>query len=253
MPVSASSASTLTPRRSAASAMASFIPTDRLNAVVLVLHQTRRSPSDTKQSVNVPPMSMSMAALISWPPSRALRWLREACPRRRETADAAFGPAPAAPMSRAELTADASWRRLPRGRCVSGLQGVDVQLDVVAQGMAGRQVLDLDEHRARRAVELDDPAPVPVRREAVPAAGHQRRVHLGRVAGRDQAALLVGVAGVAQVGPAPVAPPALRRQIEVDVLGDAARGLHGSLHPIVRRRAPGPPCRTDRSGSPSRL
>src|SRR5690242_6714478 len=35
-------------------------------------------------------------ALISWPPSRALRWLREAGPRRRDTADAAFGPAPAA-------------------------------------------------------------------------------------------------------------------------------------------------------------
>src|SRR5438876_633620 len=35
-------------------------------------------------------------ALISLPPSRALRWLREAGPRRRDTADAAFGPAPAA-------------------------------------------------------------------------------------------------------------------------------------------------------------
>src|SRR5260370_1023466 len=39
------------------------------------------------------------AVLISWPPSRALRWLREACPRRRDTATApeapyaAFGPA----------------------------------------------------------------------------------------------------------------------------------------------------------------
>src|SRR5262249_30224575 len=32
------------------------------------------------------------------PPSRALRWLREACPRRRDTADAAFGPAPAASL-----------------------------------------------------------------------------------------------------------------------------------------------------------
>src|SRR5215472_14383825 len=37
--------------------------------------------------------------VISWPPSRALRWLREACPRRRDTATApeapyaAFGPA----------------------------------------------------------------------------------------------------------------------------------------------------------------
>src|SRR5215467_8308154 len=42
-------------------------------------------------------------ALIPLPPSRALRWLREACPRRRDTATApgapyaAFGPAAAAP------------------------------------------------------------------------------------------------------------------------------------------------------------
>src|SRR5215831_13608961 len=33
---------------------------------------------------------------IFWPPSRALRWLREAGPRRRDTACEAFGPAPAA-------------------------------------------------------------------------------------------------------------------------------------------------------------
>src|SRR5262247_521829 len=42
------------------------------------------------------------SALAPWPPSRALRWLREACPRRRNTATApgapytAFGPAAAA-------------------------------------------------------------------------------------------------------------------------------------------------------------
>src|SRR5262245_57109747 len=222
MPVSASSASTPTPRRPAASAIASFIPPDRWNAVVLVLHQTRRSSSDTKQSVNVPPMSMSIAALISWPPSRCVapearqETLRLVVPEARHVAQrgggssavgrrntvAAFGPAPAAPMSRPGSTADVSLRRLPRG--VSGLQGVDVELDVAGQGMTGRQVLDLDEHRARRAVELDDLAPVLVRREAVRAAAHQRRVHLGRVARRDQAALLVGVAGVAEVGPAPV-------------------------------------------------
>src|SRR6266568_8075574 len=46
----------------------------------------------------MPPPSL----LICWPPSRALRWLREACPRRRDTATApgapyaAFGPAAAA-------------------------------------------------------------------------------------------------------------------------------------------------------------
>src|SRR5215831_13049881 len=48
------------------------------------------------------------AALTRLPPSRALRWLREACPRRRDTADAAFGPAPAAPVAGLELTAGVS-------------------------------------------------------------------------------------------------------------------------------------------------
>src|SRR6516225_3173466 len=47
-------------------------------------------------------MALMRRSLISLPPSRALRWLREACPRRRDTATApdgpyaAFGPAAAA-------------------------------------------------------------------------------------------------------------------------------------------------------------
>src|SRR4249920_1411219 len=56
-----------------------------------------------------------MAALIPWPPSRALRWLREACPRRRDTADAAFGPAPAAPVSGLGSTAGVSLRPASQG------------------------------------------------------------------------------------------------------------------------------------------
>src|SRR5580693_1180755 len=131
------------------------------------------------------------------------------------------------------------WRR---SSCVPGLYGVDVELDVMSEGMTGRQVLDLYQDGAPGTVELDDPAPVAVRREAVGGAFHQRRVHLGGVARRDQAALLVGVTGVAQVGAAPVAPPAFGRQVEVEVLGDAARGLHGSsiyirLHLRQDRRA----------------
>src|SRR5579875_656006 len=45
----------------------------------------------------------TLGALNFLPPSRALRWLREAGPRHRDTADAASGPAPAAWTSMAGL------------------------------------------------------------------------------------------------------------------------------------------------------
>src|SRR5437660_10172146 len=54
-----------------------------------------------------------IAALIPLPPSRALRWLREACPRRRDTADAAFGPAPAAFQVGLRLAEGASLGAVP--------------------------------------------------------------------------------------------------------------------------------------------
>src|SRR6516225_12188925 len=66
----------------------------------------RRRSGGTLSGVISSPVSRSAAAslssIISWPPSRALRWLREAGPRRRDTATApgapyaAFGPAAAA-------------------------------------------------------------------------------------------------------------------------------------------------------------
>src|SRR5215831_10499898 len=56
---------------------------------------------------------MPSGTLFTWPPSRALRWLREACPRRRDTAAslrvlAAFGPAAAAFRDCLEPTSGAS-------------------------------------------------------------------------------------------------------------------------------------------------
>src|SRR5689334_10427673 len=59
-------------------------------------------------------MLAQTTGLISWPSSRALRWLREACPRRRDTATApgapyaAFDPAAAACRGRG-LTDGVPW------------------------------------------------------------------------------------------------------------------------------------------------
>src|SRR5262245_20275677 len=85
--------------------------------------------------------------------------------------------------------------------------------------MTGRQVLGLDQRRAARAVELDDPAPVGIGREAVLALDH-RRMDLARVAMGDQATALVALARVAEVGAAAVARPPLGLEIQVEVLGD---------------------------------
>src|SRR5215468_11217136 len=74
--------------------------------------------SDTSRSADSPPARISTCprSLISSPPSRALRWLREAGPRRRDTADAAFDPAPAALVSSPESTEAASLGRVRAGR-----------------------------------------------------------------------------------------------------------------------------------------
>src|SRR5262250_217988 len=69
-------------------------------------------------------------ALIPLPPSRALRWLRQACPRRRDTATAsgapyaAFDPAAAARRC-PELTERASQVLLDRARAKQPRVGED--------------------------------------------------------------------------------------------------------------------------------
>ena len=104
----------------------------------------------------------------------------------------------------------------------SRLERVDVELDVVGQGMAGREVLDLKQRGAGRAIELDDPAPVGVRREAV-LAFDDGRVDFARIPMGDQAALLVGVTRVAQIVSAALAHPPLAFEVDLEVLGDASR------------------------------
>src|SRR5204863_8052409 len=103
---------------------------------------------------------------------------------------------------------------------------VEVQLDVVGQGVSGGQVFHLDQGGALRAVELHDSAPVRIGGEAVLGAFHDGGMNLPGIAGRDEAAFLVGVTGVPQVAAAPVAEPALGRQVEVEVFGDSPSGLH---------------------------
>src|SRR5690348_14166914 len=77
------------------------------------------------------------------------------------------------------------------------LERVYVQLDVMGQRMPGRQVLGLQQRGAAGAVELNDPAPLGVRCEAVLAL-HDGRMDLARVAVGDQAALLVTLACVSE-------------------------------------------------------
>ena len=62
----------------------------------------------------------------------------------------------------------------PSSAAGSGLQRIEVELDVVGQRMARREVLDLEQHRAARAVELDDLAPLGIGRETVLALDHGR-------------------------------------------------------------------------------
>src|SRR5215468_905099 len=116
------------------------------------------------------PPSVNCKNSFIWPPSRALRWLRKACPRRRDTATApgapyaAFGPAPAA----RRLGEDAServshWRVLLEAQVVlaeclvgrehGGVLGGDHPADVehhagVGDGQRAAGVL-LDQHHGQ--------------------------------------------------------------------------------------------------------
>src|SRR5215471_10458991 len=82
-------------------------------------------------------VTSSRPALIRLPPSRALRWLREAGPRRRDTTAAAFGPAPAASRVSVSRTANVSTN------APAPAQGVPEQ---VQRQHGGQQEQARDEH-----------------------------------------------------------------------------------------------------------
>src|SRR6266566_5223298 len=91
---------------------------------------------------------MPTRSSLIWPPSRALRWLREAGPRRRDTADAAFGPAPAVPAaSLARLLAHVDGCAC-LFRCLQGGYGVGAG-GALARAAAGErsEALGLQPHR----------------------------------------------------------------------------------------------------------
>src|SRR3954465_5575252 len=88
-----------------------------------------------------------------------------------------------------------------------------------------RQVLRLDLREAARAVELDDPHPVRVRRERVLGVD-QRLMDLARIALVDLAAVLVVLARRGEVVAAHAAVPTLVVELEVEVLRDADARHH---------------------------
>src|SRR5262249_10046039 len=145
-----------------ASAMSASTPASRSASRSLLPER-----SDTSRSADSPPARISTwpRSLISSPPSRALRWLRKAGPRRRDTADAAFGPAPAALGSKPELTEAVSLRRVRTGR--TGQHGRARPGRAVGgrDGAERGPELDLRAHHLRQAADpLPDPAGL---REAV--------------------------------------------------------------------------------------
>src|SRR5215469_2947959 len=99
------------------------------------------------------PYAPLASALISLPPSRALRWLREAGLRRRDTAGAAFGPAPAASSgppgfrTMAPATVAAMMLRCPLDR------PHDVLVAGAPADLAGQRLPDLPGGRIRVLVE----------------------------------------------------------------------------------------------------
>ena len=122
----------------------------------------------------------------------------------------------------------------------------------MGDGMAGRQVLDVEHHRAARAVELHDPAPVRMGAEPELGGRVERHVDLTRVAVVDQAPLLVVALGRAEVVPAPVAHPASGGRVEVECLGDApppSAGVRGHAV-ILPRRLWWPDCIPSPLGGP---
>src|SRR6516165_7750776 len=129
--------------------MTSQEETGRMNRV----HRRRRRRAGP--AVRVSPAAVAVAtALISLPPSRALRWLREASPRRRDAADAAFGPAPAG----SQVLLDRAGAEYPRV-CEDAEQGDDQQHrrqrgpTGVVEGGQERVLDDGPDHRVARAPE----------------------------------------------------------------------------------------------------
>ncbi len=100
------------------------------------------------------------------------------------------------------------------------LQGVEVQVNVPRQWMAGREILSLEEDTAVRAVELDDPDPLWVKGKIVVRVIGKGKVDLARIALAEEAALLVGLAGGGEITAAAVATPHLSLEIDVEGLGD---------------------------------
>jgi hypothetical protein len=96
--------------------------------------------------------------------------------------------------------------QLTRGQ--AALEAVDVDLGVVRDRVARRQVLGLGLLAAARTVELDDPDPLRVRGERVLALD-LRRVDLARVTLLDEQPLLVVLPRVADVVAARVTRPPL--------------------------------------------
>ncbi len=78
------------------------------------------------------------------------------------------------------------------------LQFVNIDLDIVGDGMARGKVLVFNHHTALRAVKFQKPAIVLIRAETVNRAVHHRRMHLFQGFFRHKAALFIVLAGIYQ-------------------------------------------------------
>ena len=99
------------------------------------------------------------------------------------------------------------------------LDGVEVELGGVGDGVPRRQVLGLDLQSAARAIELEDAYPLRIGREGE-LARDQRWVDLGRVTLGDQQPALDVVARVAEILAALAADPALGFEVEIEPIAD---------------------------------
>src|SRR5262245_20436077 len=100
--------------------------------------------------------------------------------------------------------------------------------------MPRRQVLDVEQHTAVRAVELDDPAPLRVRAEAERRRVAEGQVDLTRVPVVEEAVLLVVPAGVAKDVVTAVAAPLPGAHVEVQRFGDPASPARPLFDAVIR-------------------